>query len=307
MDVPYNAAVLAFANAHHGLVTIRAWTESGLGRSSFYRALSNGQLSSVLPGVAALPGTPVRLLHRVAAVVLRLGPGVLVSHRTAAWVWGAPVDLGPVVELITTRASHRTTLPGVVLHLPGDRRTLRARIERDLPVTAPVRTLLDVGSTDPTAVVPALETFVRRGLTTLPAVLSALERSRRRGRPGVRALESVIRELGGVITDSELENAMRRLFRRNGIDGWIFHEVVDGYEVDFCFPAQRVIVEVDGWLVHAGDARRWDRDLERDSILEARGWLVVHLSWRMVVRQPDACAARLRATLRQRTSFSAKN
>ena len=56
-------------------------------------------------------------------------------------------------------------------------------------------------------------------------------------------------------------------------------------------------VEVDGWLFHAARRNRWERDLERDALLQERGWQIVHMSWRMVTSGPDACADRLRRIL----------
>lgn len=299
-------AVLSFAHQHRGLVTLRVWTEAGHSRSSFQRWVRSGQLQPVMRGVAALPGTVLRPVHDVVAAVLLLGPDVIVSNRTSAWRWGADIVPRRPVELISTRADRRTRLPGVLLHHPDDRMLLRPRIVGGLPLTAPVRTLLDVGASDPDAVVPTLEALVRNGLTTVPAVLAALERRRRRGRPGIRPLERAIEDLGGVVTDSELENVMRRLFRRTRIGGWTFHELVDGYEVDFCFPAHRVVVEVDGWLFHAARRDRWEYYLERDAHLQASGWLIAHYSWRMLTRRPDRCADLLRATLRQRPASSRK-
>jgi very-short-patch-repair endonuclease len=76
--------------------------------------------------------------------------------------------------------------------------------------------------------------------------------------------------------------------------------MVEGFEVDFCFARQRVIVEVDGWMFHAARRDRWERDLERDSCLQARGWLIAHFSWRMLTRRPVESAARLRRTLELR-------
>lgn len=297
----FRPQTLAFAREHHGLVTLDAWTAAGQGRSSFHRAVTAGELQPVLPGVAALPGTRLRPWHRVAAVVLRLGPDVMTSHTTGSWLWGSGIAIGDVVEVISTRNDRRTRLPGVVIHQPDDRTSLRPRLRWGLPVTSPLRTLLDVGATDPAAARPTLEALVREGHVTVPAVLAALERRRKRGRPGIRAVERAIDELGGVVTDSELENVMRALFRRAGLEGWVFHAVVEGFEVDFCFPAQRVVVEVDGWLFHPRDARRWDRDLERDSYLASRGWLVARYSWRMLVRSGPRCAERLRRTLLERS------
>lgn len=296
----FSPALLASARSNHGLVSVGQWTAAGHARSSFYASVRSGTLQQVAPGVAALPGVILGPIHPLAAAVLRFGPHVLLSHVSASWTWGADVSCRDrPVELITG-ADQRTTDASVVLHRPDDRGTLRPRFRFGLPVTAPLRTLLDVGATDPDAVVPTLEAMVRNGLLTVPAIRSGLERRRRRGRPGIVALERALRDLGGLVTDSELENRMRALLQRTGIDGWTLHEVVDGYEIDFCFVRQRVIVEVDGWMFHAARRDRWERDLERDAYLQARGWLIVHLSWRMVTRSPGRSADHLRRILRQR-------
>ena len=298
--MPLSPTVVHFARDHHGLVTLSAWRAAGHARSSFHDAVRSGVLQPVACGVAALPGTSLGPLHDIAAAVLRFGPDVIVSHVSAAWLWGAPVEPGRRVELITTRRDQRTSDDRVTIHRPDDRRRVRAAKVHDLAVTAPVRTLLDLGATDASSVMPALEALVRSGATTVPAVRHGLRQRRRRGRPGTVALERALEELGGVVTDSDLETAMRRLFRSEGLTGWTFHERIEGFEVDFCFRRERVVVEVDGWAFHGAQRSSWERDLERDSLLAARGWQVVRLTWRMVTRRPDQCAARLREVLRQR-------
>jgi very-short-patch-repair endonuclease len=252
-------------------------------------------------GVGALPGVTVGDLQRMAGAVLRHGPGVMLGQRSATWLWGAPVPGSHPVDLITARPYHRTQDPGVLLHRPRDGATLRAVRHRGLPVTTPVRTLLDLGAVCPEAVRPAVETFVRDGRTTTASLRSALARARRRGRPGIAALAAALDDVGPVVTDSELESRMRSLSRRTGLDGWVFHERVEGYEVDFCFHDVRLIVEVDGWERHGADRPGWERTLDRDFVLSAVGWLVVHVSWRMVTQRPDACVARLRAALAGRS------
>lgn len=298
--MPLSPAVIAYARAHHGLIDLDAWVRAGHGRSSFHKAVRAGVLERVTAGVAALPGTTVGPLQQLAGAVMRHGPGVMLSHRSSAWSWGVPIDPGPVTDLITRRREQRTTDATVRIHHPDDRGRLRPRHRHGLPVTAPLRTLLDVGARDADAVVPTLETMVRAGLLTVPAIVAGLERWRRRGRPGIAALEGALRDLGALVTDSELETVMRRLFRRAGIDGWTFHERVAGYEVDFCFAAKRVIVEVDGWLFHGARRGAWERDLARDAHLQARGWLVHHVSWRIVTGNPDACVRTIAAILARR-------
>lgn len=106
--------------------------------------------------------------------------------------------------------------------------------------------------------------------------------------------------LGLRAPDSVLEAKCARVFRRAGLEQWMFHARLLHYEVDFCFPAERVVVEVDGWTFHGADSTRWNRDKERDLDLEAEGWHIIHLTWQMIVREPERAVRRLRAALEKR-------
>lgn len=291
--------LLDWARDHHGLVTLDRWCAFGGSRSSYYRLACAGFLLPLGPGVAALAGQPIGPYQRITAAVLGLGPGLVTSYSTGAFVWGADVEGDDPVELIATGRRARTTRPGVVIHRPDDRHRVRHVMRGGIPVTAPCRTLLDLGASRPGAVSGAVEHFVRSGHTTVPAIRAALERARRSGRNGVAPLAAALEELR-TVTDSELETVMRRIFREVGIGGWVFHDRVEGFEVDFCFRCERLIVEVDGWAAHAAEPRRWNRGLERDLVLAAAGWVVVHVTWTMVTRRPEPSIARIRATLEAR-------
>ena len=292
----------AWAADHHGLVTVEAWLAHGQARSSFFRLRNDGLLVPVAPNVAVFLGTEITTLVRIAAGVTAFGPDVMASHRSGAWLRGAPVRGDHPVELLTTRTNRYTSYEGYTIRRPDGRQQLRSTTRHGIATTTPLRTLLDLGATAPNDVRPSLEHFLRTAAVTLPSVRAALARHRRRGRSGVMALHDAIEALGreGVVTDSELEAAMRRVFRRAEIAGWTFHEVVEGYEVDFCFRVERLIVEVDGWAWHGARRDRWERDHDRDLALTALGWLVVRVTWRMVQRQPAVAADRLRAALKSR-------
>jgi hypothetical protein len=294
-----NADIISWARRHHGLVSLAGWTACGRSRSSFHRAVRAGLLVAVAPQVAALAGTVVGPQQRIAAGALSFGPDVVVSHRSAAWLWGAPIDEHAPVDLITRRRNHRTTAPGFVMHRPGDRATMRATTRWGLSTTLPVRTLLDVGAVASADVIGALEAFLVSAIVSMPTVVHTLERERHSGLAGVTALEAAVEELGAgaVLSDSKLERVASAVFALAGIDGWVLHDEIEGYEVDFGFQAERVVVEVDGWAWHGALRDRWERDRERDLVLAAAGWLVVRLTWRMMTRQPEAAAARLAAAL----------
>jgi very-short-patch-repair endonuclease len=59
----------------------------------------------------------------------------------------------------------------------------------------------------------------------------------------------------------------------------------------------QVVVECDGWAAHVLDRRNWERDKVRDADLAAEGYVVVHITYRHIVRHARETAERIRRTL----------
>ncbi len=68
------------------------------------------------------------------------------------------------------------------------------------------------------------------------------------------------------------------------------------HQVDFHWPARRLVVETDGRAFH-DSASAFDRDRRRDFDLELAGWHVLRVAWRQVVHDPGRVTALLRAYL----------
>jgi len=69
---------------------------------------------------------------------------------------------------------------------------------------------------------------------------------------------------------------------------------VGRHEVDFLWPEQRLIVEVDGFAFHSSRAA-FERDRVRDAELTAAGYRVVRITWQRLVNEPEAVIATLAA------------
>ena len=72
---------------------------------------------------------------------------------------------------------------------------------------------------------------------------------------------------------------------------------IEGYECDFVWRDQRLIVETDGAAAHAGERRR-ARDLERDAELVAAGWRVIRVTYERLAREPERVAEQIARALR---------
>jgi very-short-patch-repair endonuclease len=190
-------------------------------------------------------------------------------------------------------------LPDVVVHRPRDLRQLRPVWRVGIATTDPLRTLVDLGATDPTGVDAALMRFVVDGFVTPRAVRAALVRHSKHGRHGVVALRSALDRwsLGDRPVDSDLEALMAEILDTFGLPSAEFHAYVGGYEVDFWIKNSNVVIECDGWSSHGADHEQFEFDRVRDADLLAKGIITQRVTWRQMTRSPRSVAGRIEATL----------
>ena len=102
-------------------------------------------------------------------------------------------------------------------------------------------------------------------------------------------------------TRTELERALLSLLRSAGLPRPLVNTKVGPYEADAVWPAERVVVEVDGWAAH-GHRGAFERDRARDADLQARGYAVLRFTWRQVLDEPLLVATRTAQVLAHRTT-----
>lgn len=295
--------VAGIARRQHGLVARDQALERGLSPSAWRRRLQRGELVVVHRGVARFPAAPVTDEQRLLAAVLAIGCGAMASHRSGAWLWGVPLEvLAPEVTVPVRGRSPR--LPGVVVHRPVLLADLHPSWRRGIPVTSPLRVLVDLGQPGRAADVElALDTFHTARLVTLEAERAVLTRHARRGGSGAATLRQVLDRwtVGDDLADSQFELLVASRLAEHGLPVAAFHHRIGRHEVDFAFPEVLVAVEVDGWATH-GRRRAFEDDRARDLELAARGWLVVRLTWWAVTNRPGACFGRLRRVVEHRSA-----
>jgi very-short-patch-repair endonuclease len=285
------------AQAQHGVVDRRQALECGVSQTTLHRWVASGRLQVPHPGVYRWPAAPATWRQHLVAACLACGPGAVVSHRSAAALW----ELTPgadIVEISVVRSSHPVP-SGVVVHRSRDLVASHATVRHDVPVTNPLRTLVDLGAVCSRWTV---EDALDRGLVTKRFTVAAAEwmlhEVARPGRRGCGVLRTVLdeRALGTARPDGLLEPRMARLLRDRGFPPADFqHPVPEARaRLDFAYPALRLGIEVDGYEVH-GTPRAMAADHERQRRLVATGWTIVRFTWHDVVRRPGRVAADLRA------------
>jgi very-short-patch-repair endonuclease len=101
------------------------------------------------------------------------------------------------------------------------------------------------------------------------------------------------------LTRSEAEARLLALIRAARLPPPRTNVKVTRYEVDFLWPGERLIVEVDGFAFHSSRAA-FERDRTRDADLQAAGYRVTRVTWRQLIREPEAVVARVAGAGRSR-------
>jgi very-short-patch-repair endonuclease len=254
-----------------------------------------GRLHVLYRGVYAVGHRVLAQQGRWMAGVLASGQGAVLSHRAAAALWGIRPWSG--VEVTVTNARRART--GITLHympLPADEVTTWWRI----PVTTVPRTLLDLAAWLRVAQLErvASEAEMQRHSDRL-SLSDLIERyPRRRGIGRARAVVASLRA-GETLDRSELETRFREFRRACRLPPGVANDWVLGFECDCVWRAQRVIVELDGRAVH-GTGLAFERDRERDRVLQAAGWRVVRVTWKQLHEAPELVARDLKRILSER-------
>lgn len=122
---------------------------------------------------------------------------------------------------------------------------------------------------------------------------------RRRGATKLRPLLRLwVPELGRI--RSVLEGLFLLAWLEAGYAVPRVNEKVHGFEVDFYWPAQGVIVEMDGRAFHSDPMARM-RDAARDRALRDQGLLVIRITYEEMRNDPHAVVARIAAILNERS------
>jgi very-short-patch-repair endonuclease len=169
-------------------------------------------------------------------------------------------------------------------------------IHHGIPVTAPGRTLLDlatvVGRRDLARAVEQAEVLDLLRGDWLDPLLTRNPRHR-----GAKPLRAVTQAADApAMTRSEAERRLVELVRAAGLPAPEVNRRLHGHEVDFSWPAHRLVAEVDGYAFHSSRSS-FERDRRRDAHLVANGFRVIRITWRQLTSEPEAVVALLARAL----------
>jgi hypothetical protein len=188
-----DARLADVACAQHGVFSRTQAIECGLTRAQIDRRVRAGVWLRVLPRVFRNAAAPLTPLARLWSCVLWAGPGCALSHCTAALVWRLDGVSARAETEIIVPARRAPSVRGVVVHRAAQLDDRDVHTVARLPVTSPVRTLIDLAAVlDDAALTAALRSASARRVVTAAAVARRLDEMGRSGRPGVSRLRGVL-------------------------------------------------------------------------------------------------------------------
>ena len=282
--------VRELAGTQFGVISAEQAVAAGMSRAAISRRVRDGLWERRRPGVYRIVGVPESDRQVAIAAALWAGEGAVVSHGSAGVLWGIDGVRGPKTELWVP-APRNPRARDVTVHR-GSRvdRADRTRLG-PIPITTPVRTLIDVaGRLEDDRLLAAMESVFRARLGTPERLSARLAALRDSGRPGAGRLEALLGQRGdGRPLESRLEGKVWLLLSRSRLprparQHWV--ATAGGrYRLDFAWPDRKLGLECDGWEAH-GTRAAFGKDRERLSEMVATGWRVLLVTWEVGTRQP---------------------
>ncbi len=286
-------AIARVAGRQDNVITREQLIAAGLGRGAIEHRVETRMMQRLHRGVYLLGAAPPTPMARARAAAMACGADAVVSHRSAAEMFGLLPEAGGDVDVtVIGRNPHRQT--GIWIHRVAHLPRHEVVTMRGTRITSVARTICDLAATEPAREVEAAfqEALYRKIVTERPLAAIIEREPRRKGAPVIRALIEDPR-----MTRSEKERALLRLIDAAQLPRPLTNVRVHGFLIDAFWPAERLAVEFDGRDAHA-HLLAFERNRKRDQVLVAQGVRVMRVTGRHLGHEPVAVVARIAQGLR---------
>lgn len=293
-------------NGHHGVIGLKESCKLGASYRTARRNLARGEWDSPYTGVFRATSAPQTDLQRLRAACV--ASGGVVSHATAAWLWGLlRVRATPIEVTIDRRRRATRHKVDFIIHRAGDLDEAAWTTRKGIEVTTRVRTLVDLAATGTDEqLTEAVDTALGQRSVTVTELKAEIQRLSKPGRTGVGRLRKDLENQGflDAPAPSVLEARARRLTKNLGIQVPEVEAVVDGpgrYRVDIAWRNIKFGVEVDGYMWHYSPKQKRRDELRRQRLREM-GWTLLVFDWLQMTEESAWVATEIRTTFDRLTS-----
>jgi very-short-patch-repair endonuclease len=281
-----HSSAWTLARRQHGVVARRQLTALGFSDEAIRQRIAKGRLHPVARAVYAV-GRPELTQHgRWMAAILATGHATVLSHRSAASLYGIARQRGNAIHVSVPAHSRRRSSRGITVHR---RKELGATQKLGVPVTTIEDTLIDLATQTTTdQLEQAINEADKRDLIDPDALREAVADVKRPGAARMRKLLD-----GFARTDSPLERAFLRIAKQAGLPPPQTQAELNGHRVDFFWPGLNLVVETDGLRYHRTPAQQAaDRVRDQDHLVA--GLTALRFTRAQVQHDPTRVVAVLR-------------
>jgi very-short-patch-repair endonuclease len=281
-------AIARIAARQDNVITGDQLTAAGLGRGAIAHRVKAHTMQRLHVSVYLLGAAPPTPMARARAAALACGPDAVVSHRSAACLFGLlPETTGDVDVTIPGR--NQAPRSGIRRHRVKSLPRHHVTNVNGIKVTSIARTICDLAATESRhATEQAFQEALYREIVTDKALQAVLDREpRRRGAPVIRALLE-----NPSLTRSERERRLLKLIEQAGLPKPLTNVPLNGYKADVFWPQYNLILEFDGWHAH-GHRHAFESNRKRDQIMLTKGLRTLRVTDRQLTTEPIALVARI--------------
>lgn len=297
VDADVSRAVNGLSRTQNGAVRADQLRASGLTRHAIAARVKRGRLVHQFHGVYVVGDPELMPLARQSAALLSLGPNAVLSHRSAAAVWGL-AEADPQMIDVTVIGCRPRPREGVRLHYVKALQDVTTH--SNLRITPVARTLIDFAAQATASELTHAFGEARAKLRLTDAKFNAALKRAPRNHSGAAIVRRMFAE-GGTYDRSKAEQLMRGLCKSAELPEPLTNILVNGHLVDFYWPEHRLIVEVDGYATH-GNRKAFEHDRRRDQTHFAAGYVVIRITWQQLQHEPLAVTARIAQALARRAA-----
>jgi very-short-patch-repair endonuclease len=246
--------------------------------------VATGRLHPISRGLYAVGRKELTPHGRWMAAVLVCGDGAVLSHRSAAELWGIGHEHAGRIDVTVTREC-RIRRAGLKVRARASLPSRSLTRLHGIPVTSTVQTLIDLATE---LKLLRLERCVNEAdkLDLVDPETLRRELDGYVGMPGAKTLRTMLDRHTFRLSDSDLEVFFRPLALAAGFPMPLTKHRVLGYETDFWFPDHGLVVETDGLRYHRTPSQQ-ARMVKRDQAHQAAGLRVLRFTHWQIAREPD--------------------
>jgi hypothetical protein len=295
--LPRGRLLADLADRQHGVVSTRQLQARGFSRSAISRATASGHIYPVHRGVYAVGHSSLSLHGHCLAAVLGCGPRALLSHWSAAWLWG--IFKGSPIPLHVTGPIPRELRVPVQIHHSRVLTEADRAVHDGIPVTAVPRVLLDLAARDQRGKLRGyMERAEELDLLDPRAVQELLDRTKGHHGWGRLRRAAAFYE-PPPFTRSGFERRFLEAVQAAGLPRPSVNFNVAGFEIDMYWAEERFAVELDTYGTH-GTREAFGRDRQRQEDLLLEGVAMTRVTDERFDREADAVIGRIGRLLADR-------